>query len=88
MSIALQSTKLEYLIWTVFCILRVLTSVVIATFPKAASKKGYRPAKGSIAGFGLANALGGYMIFDGDLVNGSGFVSGMYHPKTSLIRQL
>lgn len=33
--------------------------LVLANFPKAARTKGFRPARGSIIGFGLANALGG-----------------------------
>ncbi|CAN6619003.1 hypothetical protein TRVA0_007S02586 [Trichomonascus vanleenenianus] len=48
---------------------------LFASYPIAARKPNFRPAKGSILGFGTAFALGGFIIYDGDLTNGAGFAS-------------
>lgn len=52
-----------------------VSAPVISTYPAAARKVGYRPTKGSIIGFGTAFAIGGFIIYDGDLTNGAGFTS-------------
>ncbi|KAK9471308.1 uncharacterized protein V1510DRAFT_404289 [Dipodascopsis tothii] len=48
---------------------------LLATFPRAAALPTYKPSRLSCLGFGGALALGGYIIYDGDQVNGAGFAS-------------
>uniref|UniRef100_A0A060T9F6 ARAD1D11506p n=1 Tax=Blastobotrys adeninivorans TaxID=409370 RepID=A0A060T9F6_BLAAD len=38
-----------------------------------------KPNRASVLGFGAAFALGGFIIYDGDVTNGAGFTSGKYH---------
>ncbi|ODQ66403.1 hypothetical protein NADFUDRAFT_82233 [Nadsonia fulvescens var. elongata DSM 6958] len=52
-----------------------LSTSILLNYPKAASTPKFRPSKLSIAGFGAAAALGGFVIFDGSVVDGAGFCS-------------
>ncbi|KAK9459385.1 uncharacterized protein V1516DRAFT_679763 [Lipomyces oligophaga] len=51
------------------------STALLATTPRARSIPGYLPRPLSCVGFSSLIGLGGYMIFDGDPVNGGGFIS-------------
>lgn len=48
---------------------------LFSMLPKAMKNNVYRPAQKSLIGFGTAFAIGGFIIYDGDLTNGAGFTS-------------
>ncbi|KAK9478918.1 hypothetical protein V1514DRAFT_319497 [Lipomyces japonicus] len=51
------------------------SAALLATLPRARSVSNYFPRPGSCVGFAAALGLGGYVVYDQDIINGAGFSS-------------